>query len=57
MTPRRALFNWRLRVVYLLLAAGMGGSIAVSGGLPIGTTVCVLVSVALFRITLEARLS
>lgn len=53
--PRRILFNWRLRIAYLLMAAGMGASIAVGSELPVGTTVSVFVAVALLRITLEAR--
>jgi hypothetical protein len=57
MMPRRVLFNWRLRIAYLLLAGGMGVSIALGSGLPVGTTVCLFVAVALLRITLEARQS
>jgi hypothetical protein len=53
--PPRILFNWRLRIAYLLMAAGMGASIAVGSRLPVATTVYVFVAVALLRITLEAR--
>ena len=57
MTPRRVLFNWRLRIAYLLLAGGIGVAIGLSSGLPVSATVCVFVTVALLRITLEARRS
>lgn len=48
------LFNWRLRVAYLLFAAGMGGSLARTSELPLVPTVGVFVSLALLRIALES---
>jgi hypothetical protein len=57
MTPRRVLFNWRLRVAYVLLGAVVGASLALTGELPLVPTVGVFVSLALLRITLEARRS
>ena len=50
---QRALFNWKLRAIYLFLGAGLGACIAVENELPIGGTAAVFVSIGLFRIALE----
>jgi hypothetical protein len=49
------LFNWKLRLAYLLLAAGVGASFALTGGFPLVPAVGMFTCLALLRITLEAR--
>jgi hypothetical protein len=49
------LFNWKIRVAYVLLGAGFGVSLAQSDKLPLIPTVCVFVSLSVLRIIWEVR--
>ena len=51
------LFNWKLRIPYVLLGAGLGVSLARSGELPLVPTVGVFVGLSVLRIIWEARQS
>ena len=53
--PQKILFNWRLRVAYLLFAAGMGWAASLGGELPVSGAVAALVAMALLRMVLEGR--
>jgi hypothetical protein len=49
------LFNWKLRIAYVLLGAGLGVSLARSDELPFIPTVGVFVSLSVLRIIWEVR--
>ena len=51
------LFNWKLRLAYVLLGAGLGVSVAWSEELPSIPTVGVFVSLSVLRIVWETRRS
>jgi hypothetical protein len=51
------LFNWKLRIAYVLLGAGLGVSLALSDELPLVPTVGVFVCLSALRIIWEARRS
>jgi hypothetical protein len=51
------LFNWKLRIAYVLLGAGLGVSLAQSDELPLIPTVGVFVSLSVLRIIWEVRQS
>ena len=51
------LFNWKLRIAYVLLGAGLGACLAQSDELPVIPTVGVFVSLSVLRIVWEVKRS